>query len=151
MKVKIYTLILMTLTFGCVQVNKDNSSNHDSLLSKNDSIIPKSDTAKNNSVNNNSDTAKSWTDSLIKSYIKHSDNKLIRLALKDKISEEWLFDQVINTDTAKYFVFQIGHDVLDSGDKNKRFVADSWVYIDSLTKKVYEYDLPNDRLIKSNK
>jgi hypothetical protein len=39
----------------------------------------------------------------------------------------------------------------DSGDKNKRVITDSWVYIDSLAKKLYEYDLPNGRLIKWDK
>jgi hypothetical protein len=134
MKATIYILILMTLTFGCGQVNKDNSSNQDSLLSKNDTIIPKFDTAKINSANNHSDTSKNRTDLLVKNYINHSDNKLISLSLSDKISEEWLFDQVISTDTAKYFVFQIGHDVIDSGGTNKRFINDSWVYIDILKK-----------------
>jgi hypothetical protein len=30
-------------------------------------------------------------------------------------------------------------------------VTDGWVYIDSLTRKIYEYDLPNDSLIKWEK
>jgi outer membrane murein-binding lipoprotein Lpp len=153
MKVILYILTLMITTFGCEHTNKDNSANtnHDTLLSKKDSLAEKVDTAKINLTNNHSDTSKNWADSLIKNYIIHSDNKLIRLALKDKISEEWLFDQIIKTDTAKYFVFQIGHDVMDSGETNKRFITDVWVYIDSLTKTIYEYDLPNDRLVRRNK
>jgi hypothetical protein len=150
MKVTVYIVALVTLTLGCGQVNTDNSTNQDTLLSKKGDVIVKVDTSKINLANNHSDTLKNWTDSLIKNYINYSDNKLIRLALKDKISEEWLFDQIIKTDTAKYFVFQIGHDVIDSGETNKRFITDSWIYIDSLTKKIYEYDLPNDRLIKWN-
>ncbi|MFI5133199.1 MAG: hypothetical protein ACHQEB_02630 [Chitinophagales bacterium] len=141
MKVPVYILTITILIFGCGQANKDNSSNSDTHLQKKDSLATKVDT----------DTSKNWTDMLIKNYINHSDNKLIKLALKDKISEEWLFDQMIKTDTATYFIFQIGHDVSDSGETNKRFITDSWVYIDSLKKQIYEYDLPNDRLIKWDK
>jgi hypothetical protein len=148
------TLYILTLTifaFGCVQANKDNSTNVDTFFSKKDSLVYDVDVVKINLANNHSDTSINWTALLLKNYINHSNNKLIRLALKDKISEEWLFDQIIKTDTAKYFVFQIGHDVLDSGETNKRFITDGWVYIDSLTKNLYEYDLTNDRLIKWNK
>jgi len=129
------------LTFRCGQINKDNFKNPDSLLVK-------IDTRKSNLSNTYSDTSKNWADSLIKNYINHTDNKLITLTLKNKVSEVWLFDQIIKSDTAKYFVFQIGHDVIDSNERNKRFITDSWVYIDSLTKTIYEYDLPNDSLIK---
>jgi hypothetical protein len=42
----------------------------------------------------------------------------------------------------------IRHDITDERNTNKRFVADGWVYIDSLTRKIYEYDLTNDSLIE---
>jgi hypothetical protein len=151
MKSTIYFLILLILTAGCGHLNKDNSANHDSLLSNNDDFSRKDDAGKINSANNHFDTSKNWSDSLIKDYIHRTNNKLIRLSLKDQIPEEWLFDQIIKTDTANYFVFQIGHDVGDAGDTNKRFITDDWVYIDSLTKIIYEYDLQNDRLTKWNK
>jgi len=60
-------------------------------------------------------------------------------------------DDVNVTDTAKYFIFHLGHDVADKGGKNKRFVTDAWIYIDSLKRKIYEYDLPNDTLIEWKK
>ena len=142
---------LVTLAFGCVQVNKDNSTRQDSLPPKKESAAENPDAAKNNLTVNHSGSSKNWTDPLMINYINHSDNELIRMARKDKISEEWLFDQMIKTDTAKYFVFQIGHDVMDAGETNKRFITDAWVYIDSLTNTIYEYDLPNDRLIRWNK
>lgn len=86
-------------------------------------------------------------DSLIDNYVRNSNNELIEFALKDKISEEWLFDQTINTGTATYFIFQIGHDVADEDGNNQRFVTDQWIYIDSATKQLYEYDVANDSLI----
>ena len=76
---------------------------------------------------------------------------MIKLSLKSKVSEEWLFDQTINTDSAKFLVFQIGHDESDKGEKNKRFVTDQWIYIDSVTKRLYEYDAANDSLIRLSK
>jgi hypothetical protein len=151
MKMTVYILILMTLAFSCRQTTKDNSIDQDTSFSKSDGSNTKVDTGKINFANNHLDTSKNWSDSLIKDYIHRANNKLIRLALKDQISEDWLFDQIIKTDTANYFVFQIGHDVADAGDTNKRFITDDWVYIDSLTKIIYEYDLQNDRLTKWNK
>ena len=88
---------------------------------------------------------------MIEDYIHNSNNALIRQSLKNKISEEWLFDQTINTDTAKYFTFQIGHDVEDKKEKNRRFVNDQWIYIDSSTKHLYEYDVASDSLIRWTK
>lgn len=55
-------------------------------------------------------------------------------------------DEIKNTDTEKYYVFNIGHNVEDSGGYNKRFVTDGWVYIDSLTKK-YELNVQSDSLM----
>ena len=90
-------------------------------------------------------------DSLILKYIRHTNNPLIRLALKHTISEEWLLDKIENTDSAKFFIYHIGHDIEDSQGTNRRFVTDAWLYIDSLKRKIYEYDLPNDRLIEWKK
>ena len=145
----IFFIAFALLTFGCGHAAKDNSDNLDTLVFNEDTLIPKHDTAKINT--NHSSVAKNWADSLIENYISHSKSQLIRLGLKGKTSEEWLFDQIVNTDTTKYFVFQIGHDVTDKGNTNQRFVTDQWIYLDSLTKKLYEYDLVNDSLIRWTK
>ena len=89
----------------------------------------------------------SWADPLILNYIKKSNNELINLALKNKINEEWILDRVETNKNEKYFIFKIGHDVSDEGNTNLRFVTDSWLYIDSLSQNIYEYDLPKDKLI----
>lgn len=104
-------------------------------------------------INTESDSTKStnFYDTLILEYINTTNNELIKMAVKDNLSEEWLLDRIENTDTAKYYIFQIGHDVSDSGNTNPRFVTDGWIYIDSLTRKIYEYDLPNDSLIEWKK
>lgn len=104
-------------------------------------------------ISKESDSAKTtnFYDTLVLNYIQNTNNELIKLAVKDKLKEEWLLDRIENTDTAKYFIFQIGHDVVDEGNTNPRFVTDGWIYIDSLTRKIYEYDLPNDSLIEWKK
>lgn len=150
MKMTVYLLTLLTLTFGCRQpTTQNNSIEQETSLSKSDGSKTKVDTGKIKFANVHSDSS-IWFDSLIEGYIHRTDNKIIRLAIKDQISEEWLLDQIVKTDTANYFVFQIGHDVADTGETNKRFITDDWIYIDSLTKRIYEYDLENDRLIKWN-
>ncbi|HVA97306.1 MAG TPA: hypothetical protein VNG53_00305 [Bacteroidia bacterium] len=137
-----YILVISTLTFGCGHPAKNNS-NYNNFALKKDSLVAKIDTTQI--------IAKNWADTLIKYYISCTKNDMIKIAIQDNISEKWIFDQMINTDTAKYFRFQIGHDVSDSGGMNLRFTTDSWIYIDSVTKKIYEYDLPNDSLTEWKK
>jgi len=43
----------------------------------------------------------------------------------------------------------MGHDFTDSD--GKRFITDSWVYIDSVKRKIYEYDVAKDTLVEWNK
>ena len=89
-----------------------------------------------------------WVDSLIENYIKVSKTDLVRTAVNNKLSEEWLFDQIMNTDTSVYFIYQIGHDVSDDGGVNPRFITDQWVYVDTAKKVLYEYDVVKDSLIR---
>ena len=77
-----YILTVVTLTLGCGHVSNGNSAIRDSLLAKKGSLTAKVYESKINVANSQSDTSKNEMDSLIKSYIDHSDNKLIRLALK---------------------------------------------------------------------
>jgi hypothetical protein len=105
-----------------------------------------------NSVDNHSNQQVNWYDALIMNHIKKSDNPLIKSSRQDTaIRIEWLLDRIENSDTAKYLIFNVGHELVDEGNTNPRFVTDGWVYIDSLTRKIYEYDLPNDSLIKWEK
>ncbi|MCW3104683.1 MAG: hypothetical protein JWO09_3123 [Bacteroidetes bacterium] len=101
------------------------------------------------STNDLRDKKVNWYEELMINYISKSDNELIKLSRKNPaIKIEWLLDRVENTDTAKYLIFHIGHDVTDDANTNMRFVTDGWVYIDSLTRKLYEYDVANDSLME---
>ena len=129
-------ILLLTFVFataGCGQTFKKSSDNK----------------AETNSVDNHSNQMINWYDALVMNHIKKSDNALIKSSRQDTtIRIEWLLDRIENCDTAKYLVFHVGHDLVDEGNSDPRFVTDGWVYIDSLTRKIYEYDLLNDSLIK---
>ncbi|MCW3085290.1 MAG: hypothetical protein JWP12_2656 [Bacteroidetes bacterium] len=92
------------------------------------------------------DTRKKELDSLILNYINNSHNELIMAARKDTVPEEWLIDNLDAQDTTAYFMVHIGHDVFDLGNTNPRFATDGWIYIQKLTKKIYEYDVAKDTL-----
>ena len=134
MKKVLLLAALLTIFFSC--------KNHKEEVAPINSIEP--DTIKVAAKQQQSN----WKDDLLSKYILHSENKLIQAANKQKLNEEWLFDQEIVTDTASYLVYQIGHDVTDEGGTNPRFVTDQWVRIDTTSKQLYEYDLANDSLIK---
>ena len=89
----------------------------------------------------------SWADVLVTQYISLTDNTAVQNAAKDS-SIAWLWDQLLDTDSAKYMVCHLGHDYED--DYGKRFITDGWLYIDTLTHQVYEYDVPDDSLIVWN-
>ena len=152
MQIKSYPILtLAILFFSCGQSSQSNSNAQDTLTNTKVKQSANQDTIKSSQGLKTSDSTNTWTDSLIKNYIFHTKSELVRLANKNKISEEWHFDQVVNTDTAKYYTFQIGHDVTDEGKTNKRFITDQWIYIDCLTRRLYEYDIANDSLVRWTK
>ena len=130
--------IILTYTFlttACGQAEKNVSNNKESST-----LIPDS---------THTDKTVNWYEALLTEYIQHSDNEFINLSRKDTASKiEWLFDRFEKNDTATYLIFHIGHDVVDEDGTNMRFVTDSWVYIDSLTRKLYEYDFQTDKLVQ---
>ena len=93
-------------------------------------------------------SAKSWFDSIMVTYNHTTSNALVRNAIKDtSIKEEWNFDQVVKTDTANYIVYQVGHDVSDKD--GVRFITDCSIYVDTVKRKIYEYQ-PNGKLLLWN-
>jgi hypothetical protein len=90
-----------------------------------------------------------WVDSVAHKYIKYSDNKLIVSTRGQGIVDECLLDRMEGRDSGLYVVCQIGHDYAD--EVGKRFTTDSWLYIDTATRQVWEYDLPSNRIKKWKK
>lgn len=87
-----------------------------------------------------------WTDSLLKAYLKNSHNKLVAMSVADtSINEEWMFDSIRQRDKSKYFVYNVGHDHSVGEGDGVVFASDSWVYIDAVTRKLYEA-LPDENL-----
>jgi hypothetical protein len=86
-----------------------------------------------------------WPDSLISDYIKNTDDKIIKLNRKDSTRFTWTLDSKETTDTATYYVFQVSHSF------ENKLITDKWLYIDSVTRVIFEYDLPNDKLLKWSK
>jgi len=156
MKKLLYILAATSIAFSCEVPAKDKADNPPTLAALEDAVKENKDTASNKvtppiAITSQSDPTEPWMAVLLKNYITHSGKELIRLAIKNKAREEWLFDQLIATDTAKYYVFHIGHDMAEKDSTDLRFITDQWVYIDSLTRKLYEYDLPNERLTEWKK
>jgi hypothetical protein len=145
---KIFLLIFILCTliacgliyFGLLlMAEEDNASSADSTSTEN---VFDSDSVQ---ISKNEFT---WVDSLVLGYINQTNNELIRLAFKNGIKEEWLLDRIESTDWAKYYVFRIGHTVADSGGMNPRYVTDEWLYVDSLTRRIFVHDIARDSLIE---
>ena len=135
------TSILLWLLFslGCAQDQKSGS--------KKTKFAPPSNIDSSGNSKELQLISSQWIDTLIEKYIQVSKNELVKAA----VTEEWLFDQIKNADTAVYFIYQIGHDDSDEGGTNPRFVTDQWVYVDTATRKLYEYDIIKDSLVRWSK
>ena len=92
-----------------------------------------------------------WQDDLIVDYAKKSKNPLIQSALKDKKGFQWIFDRIEKNDSTQFYIYNIGVDVTDEDGSSLRFSSCGWVYLDSVKRKLYEYDLPNEQLIEWRK
>lgn len=88
-----------------------------------------------------------WLSTTLMNYIATSKSPLVVAATKQGIKEGWVIDDAIETDTANYMVIQIGHDVAEADGSEPRRVTDQWLYVDTLSRKIYEYDLPADSLV----
>ncbi|MFC0514170.1 hypothetical protein ACFFGT_08170 [Mucilaginibacter angelicae] len=132
MKVPVLLTLLLLMFIGCRQAEKKPIK-----IIKTDTLqsLPKTATAI--SEPDDSLVSANWRDSLIDDYIKRSDNDLVKLSRGDTaIHEGWMFDQIEKRGAATYFVYNIGHDN-DTG-AGVVYVSDSWVFIDSLSRKLYE-------------
>ncbi|MBC5839690.1 hypothetical protein [Flavobacterium muglaense] len=140
MKKKALLILISIVISSCNKTYKDEKNISDKQI---DSLSLNNETV-------NSDTepkTKNWYDDLIADYVKNSDNELIRISVKNKENVEWLLDRTEKTDSTNYYIFQIGQDVSEKDGSDLRFSTDGWIYVDSISKKIYEYDLPNESLM----
>jgi len=124
-------IVLIIMTNQCSQIKCD----------KTNKLIQ---TQNSDSINKKQRIVLDWKDSLIVKYINNSSSELIKIARQDTIPIEWMTQTEIRNGV-KYVMVQIGHSF------EHHFVANGWIYIDSLKKTIYEYDLANDTIIKWNK
>lgn len=92
-----------------------------------------------------------WQDDLIVDYVKNSEKDLIKMHLKNKDKLQWILDRTDKNDSTKFYIYNIGVDVTDEDGSSLRFSSCGWVYLDSVKRKLYEYDLPNEQLIEWRK
>jgi hypothetical protein len=89
-----------------------------------------------------------WCDDLIRDYIARSGDELLVLEKKDtSVRLEWYVDRVEREFGKKFMIFHLGHKVSDEGNTNVRFATNGWLYIDSLSRKLYVYDIAKDTII----
>ncbi len=92
-----------------------------------------------------------WQDDLIVDYIKNSEKDLIKIHFKNKDKLQWILDSTEKNDSTQFYIYNIGVDVTDEDGSSLRFSSCGWVYLDSVKRKLYEYDLPNEQLIEWRK
>ena len=73
-------------------------------------------------------------------YIANSNNKLLKSAIQNKDQLEYSIEKRTENNI-DYEVFGIGYTF------EHRFSIMQWIYIDRETKQIYEYDLPNEKLV----
>lgn len=82
-----------------------------------------------------------WADDFIIDYLEYNSERLTEV-------DGYPISYIKETTTRqgrKYAMVKIGHSF------EHRYVTDQWIFIDSLSKDIYEYDLPNDSLIPWSK
>lgn len=77
-----------------------------------------------------------WADDLIFEYLEHNSERLTKI---DDIPISFIKD-TLTRQGKKYITVKIGHSF------ENRYVTDQWIFINSLTKEIYEYDLQIDSL-----
>jgi len=139
--------LLLLISFAFLSCNKTIKVEFQNTEKQTDFLSVNKETLKSETETKTESKTQNWYDDLIADYIKKSDNKLIKTSLNNKERIEWLLDRTEKTDSTNYYIFNIGQDVSEEDGTEPRFVSVGWIYIDSISKKIYEYDLPNDSLI----
>lgn len=88
-----------------------------------------------------------WAESAIGDYLQNGTRDIQLLARKQGVTPSWILDRYEETDSATYLIAHLGHNVAEPDGSDPRFVTDGWLYLDTVRKRIYEYDLPNDSLV----
>lgn len=128
------TALFLLFIFVCCS-SKPNSTKKDN----NKSAVTLQETKCKSTLEND------WKDSIVNHYIITTKNPLINSLKNDTINGyAWMYDK--DTDRGKNFIaVRIGHSLED------RFATSGWLYIDTITKKVFELDIAKNTLIAVDK
>ena len=138
--------LLLLISFAFLSCNKTIKVEFQNTEKQTDFLSVNKETLKSETETKTESKTQNWYDDLIADYIIKSDNKLIKTSLNNKERIEWLLDRTEKTDSTNYYIFNIGQNVSEEDGSESRFTSNGWIYIDSISKKIYEYDLPNDSL-----
>ncbi|WP_298733348.1 hypothetical protein [uncultured Chitinophaga sp.] len=134
---------------GCLPADSQTSGPHkpaiDSFRSHNAPFFYEHENDESFAVDSSLRDRLNWIDGLTAGYIDASEDPSIQQALSDS-TMQWTWDRLLHTDTAAFVVIRVGHDEFN-GD-GKIFATDRWLYVDTLSRSMYEYDVPNDSLIR---
>jgi hypothetical protein len=153
MKKYLLIIIMVLFAFSCSQPKMNSESHH----SKRDTTaktpvqlatVNKPKKARADTVNGE---YPGWVDTLLIAYVKHTKNESVSHAMAHHLKEEWILDDRKKTDSASYWVFNVGHNVSEPDGTEKRYISDSWVYVDSLKRKLYEYGPDSGKLVEWKK
>ena len=84
----------------------------------------------------------------VKSYVEQSEEPLLEAARTSGLELKWLLDRTEHTDSMTFYVYHVGHDMQEEDGSNPRFATDAWVYVDSLSARLFAYDIVADSLIE---
>jgi hypothetical protein len=143
-------LALIALIVGCQPTNKNKTHLEKGEKQSGESSNPVTieNVTEKGSTNDLSPITLSWSDSLLKMYMAFADNELIKQARKGNYYEEWIYDNTLKTDSAIYDVYRIGHDVPKADYSDTLFVVDQWVYVNTMTKQLFEYNIHDKKLTR---
>ncbi|HYV93808.1 MAG TPA: hypothetical protein VE978_18675 [Chitinophagales bacterium] len=86
-----------------------------------------------------------WKDSIVQKYIESSGDPLVAAIRNDTVHGLTYMYESEQRGGRSYITVRIGQ------SKEYRFVTSAWLYIDSMTKKVYDLDIPSDSLMELKK
>ncbi len=92
----------------------------------------------------------SWMDRAILDFIARGTSPLIADARRRGQNLSWIIDRTEARNGADLIVVQLGHTESEPDGSSRRFATAGWLYLDTAREIIYEYDLPNDSLVRWN-
>lgn len=83
-----------------------------------------------------------WADSLVELYVTHKQKDFVKRTGRDTLVTNWEMYDVLRTDTAAYYEYVLYHSFGERSETEEK------VCVDSASRRFYQYDEEEDRLIK---